>query len=131
MAEERVRASSSSSSLFTLNRPKGLENKRRTLLIPLTLIPRAPHCALHILVQFCVTHSYRLCLVPSSSSLFCPTAWHTHCADLRLCLAHTGTGPITLSPDQKDHLTLASSSLSHCSTKGSLQISHQSLWAQG
>lgn len=27
MAEDRVRASSSSSSLFTLNRPNGLENK--------------------------------------------------------------------------------------------------------
>lgn len=29
MAEERVRASSSSSSLFTLNRPNGLENKMK------------------------------------------------------------------------------------------------------
>lgn len=29
MAEERVRASSSSSSLFTLNRPNGLENKTK------------------------------------------------------------------------------------------------------
>lgn len=105
MAEERVRASSSSSSLFTLKRPNGLEDDTEPfsfpLLIPLSLIPRAPHCALCVLVQPCVTHSYRLCLVPSSSSHFLAHP----CADLQPCLAHAGAGPITLSPDQKAHLT--------------------------
>lgn len=54
MAEERVSASSSSSSLFTLNRPNGLGNKTKTsshIRYPGSqaslLCPKCPDAALH------------------------------------------------------------------------------------
>lgn len=97
MAEERVRASSSSSSLFTLNRPNGLENKTESSShIPYPgsqgspLCPKSPDAALHhSSVQ---TVPMPQTAVHSSS----PPALHVPSADLQPRPAHTGTGPIML-----------------------------------
>ena len=79
-----------------------------------------------------ITHPYRLCLCPKqlftphvplpcmSPLLICNPVW------LTLVLV-----PSRFSPGQKDHLILASSTLSHHNTEGSLQINRKSLWAQG
>lgn len=55
----------------------GWKTRPRTLLIPLTAVPRAPPCALHVLVQPCVARSHRLCLCPKQ---LLPVLSH--------CLAH-------------------------------------------
>lgn len=97
MAEERVRASSSSSSLFTLNRPNGLESKAESSShIPYPgsqgspLCPKCPDAALH--------HSSLQAVPMPQTALHpsCATPLHVPSADLQPCLAHTGTGPITL-----------------------------------
>lgn len=115
MAEERVRASSSSSSLFTLNRPNGLENKTKTSSCTPYLHPQAsllcfkcPDAALH-------HSSLQTTLVPHTAlHLLCPTALPVPSATLSISHWY-------FSPVQKDHLILASSSFSHCNTEGSLQ----------
>lgn len=89
MAEERVRASSSSSSLFTLNRPKGLENKTESSPhIPYPgsqaslLCPMCPDAALH-------HSSLQTTLVPQTAlHPSCPTALHVPSADLQPCPSH-------------------------------------------
>lgn len=64
MAEERVRASSSSSSLFTLNRPNGLENKMKNP----SHSPH-PHSQGSPLCPTCPGHSF-LQTVPGPKQLF-------------------------------------------------------------
>lgn len=115
MAEERVRASSSSSSLLTLNRPKGLEDTEPSHCPDPD--SQGPHC-------HCVTHSYRLCPAPSSSS---------H------CLAHP---VLTYSPLWPTLVLVPSHSLQTrkiiwawparaSATAAQRAPCHQSLWAQG
>jgi len=115
MAEERVRASSSSSSLFTLNRPNGLENKTESSShIPSPgsqaslLCPKCPDGALH--------HS-SLQTVPMSQTALHPS-WPTTLlirSPVQLTLV---LFPPRFSPGQKDHLIQAISSLSHRNTEG-------------
>lgn len=92
MAEERVRASSSSSSLFTLNRPNGLENKTENssdVTYPSSwgslLYPKRLGADLH--------HSpLQTAPMPQTAlHLSCPAALCVLSADLQPCPAHTGT----------------------------------------
>lgn len=99
MAEESVKASSSSSSLFTLNRPNGLENKSKRSSYPASLA----FChALSTLMQPystdpCRPHLYLTLLFTSGwlRSPYVPhTTFHVPSAGLQPCLSHAGVAPI-------------------------------------
>lgn len=103
MAEESVRASSSSSSLFTLNRPNGLENKSKSSSdVPYLVSPCLLPCPKHS--DAALQHSsLQTTLVPTL--LFTPgwlhspyaphTAFHVPSAGLQSCLPHASAAPIT------------------------------------
>lgn len=79
-------------------------------------------------MQTYITHPYRLRLCPKQ--LFTSHVLLPYVSSLLICNLVQLT-LVLVSPGQKDHLILASSSLSHCNMEGSLQIAGKSLWAQG